>query len=181
MEDAEIAGLCLAGETRAFEHLVRKYQAPLLALSANILGDLEEARDITQDSFVQAFQSLAAFDAAKSFKTWLYTIAVRKCIDRKRKIRNFFRKMESLPARPDMSGPEANGPADRPRLSAELDGLLKRLSSKERTALVLSVVDGHTAGEIAPILNCSENTVRVHVFRAKAKLKKTAKEGKHAL
>jgi len=205
MNDAEIAARCLAGDKQAFEVLVRKYQAPLLALSMNILGNLEEARDVSQESFFRAFLNLGDFDHGKSFKNWLYTIAVHKCIDRKRRIRNLFQKMESLGkiSRPSASkfmdvprsfdhgsaghenessnSGETVDPTARHYFNHEMNDLLNGLGFKDRTALVLSIIDGYSAKEIARIMNCSENTVRVHIFRAKAKLRNALKENGNAL
>jgi RNA polymerase sigma-70 factor (ECF subfamily) len=204
MEDLEAVVRCLEGEKDAFEFLVRKYQAPLLALGANILGNLEEARDVTQDIFFLAYLKLGDFDRGRSFKNWLYAIAVHKCIDRRRRLRNFLRKVIG----PDGAAgawsvttahrqgadrehpPEAEGwqEVDPNRGSAgtglfgwRMDGLLRRLSLRERTALVLSVVDGYSAAEAGRIMNCSENTVRVHLFRARAKLREYWKENGDAL
>jgi RNA polymerase sigma-70 factor (ECF subfamily) len=204
MEDVEAVVRCLEGEKDAFEFLVRKYQAPVLALGANILGNLEEARDVAQEAFFQAFLKLEDFDRGRSFKTWLYAIAVHKCIDQRRRLRNFLRKVigpdgiagawsgTTDPRQGANRGhpPEAEGlreadpgggPAGTGLFGPRIDGLLKCLSLKERTALVLSAVDGYSAAEAGRIMDCSENTVRVHLFRARAKLRAYRRENGDAL
>lgn len=204
MEDVEAVVRCLEGEKDAFEFLVRKYQAPLLALGANILGNLEEARDVTQDIFFLAFLKLGDFDRGRSFKNWLYAIAVHKCIDRRRRLRNFLRKVvgpngtagawsgatalrqgvdrEHPPEADDSREADPDrGPAGACLFGRRMDHLLGRLSLKDRTALVLSAVDGYSAAEAGRIMNCSENTVRVHLFRARAKLRESRKENGDAL
>lgn len=193
MDDGEIIERCLEGDPEPFEALVRKYQAPLLAFCANILGDIEEARDISQESFLAAYRKLDSFDRGRDFRNWLYAIAAHKCIDRKRRLGIFFRKVVGLygagswpraglssrnasrirpdkaPASPE-SWPERKlGAAPR---GPEFDGLFGCLSPKERTALVLSAIDGCSAAEAARIMSCAENTVRVHIFRARVKLRK---------
>jgi RNA polymerase sigma-70 factor (ECF subfamily) len=190
MEDLEAVVRCLEGEKDAFEFLVRKYQAPLLALGANILGNLEEARDVTQDIFFLAFLKLGDFDRDRSFKNWLYAIAVHKCIDRRRRLRNFFHKAIG-PERtvgawagattPGQHADQDCSPDGTDPLGLRMDSLLRRLSLRERTALVLLVVDGYNAAETGQIMNCSENTVRVYLFRARAKLKEYRKEDGDAL
>lgn len=178
MEDTEVVSRCLNGEKEAFEVLVRKYQAPLLALSANILHDLEEARDVTQESFTKAFVNLGNFDHDRSFKSWLYSITVHECIDRKRRAGSFFRKMDGLGReagpRP-LPGPEGTGSTDH-----GLNRLLQALSARERTAVSLSFVEGYNAREIGQVMNCSEKTVRVHIFRSKSKLRRLLKENRYA-
>ena len=85
MDDNEIITRCLSGEMEAFELLVRKYQSSLLSLSWHIMGDKEEARDITQEAFIQSYKNLDRFDAGKSFKNWIFAIAYRRCLDRIKK------------------------------------------------------------------------------------------------
>jgi RNA polymerase sigma-70 factor (ECF subfamily) len=204
MEDVETVVRCLEGKTDAFEFLVRKYQTSLIALGANMLGDLEEARDVAQDTFFQAFLKLGDFDLGRSFKSWLYAIAVHKCIDRRRRMRNFLSKVAGpdgafgawAGARSGRQGPSPehpsegqdareadpdSGPVGTSPFGWEVDRLLERLSLKERTALILSAVDGYSAAEAAQIMNCSENTVRVHLFRARAKLREYGKENGDAM
>jgi RNA polymerase sigma-70 factor (ECF subfamily) len=80
MEDNKIISSCLSGEKEAFEMLIKKYQVPILHLAWRILGDKDEAKDATQDTFVQVFSNLNRFDRGMSFKNWLYSITYKRCL-----------------------------------------------------------------------------------------------------
>jgi len=96
MDDSKIISRCLSGEVEAFELIVKKYQANMLFLSWGILGDKEEAKDVTQEAFVQSYLNLSRFDRTRSFKSWLYSIAFKRCLDRIKKeksLREFIKKL----------------------------------------------------------------------------------------
>lgn len=76
----------------AFGLIVKKYQSTLLSISWNILRDMEEAKDSVQEAFLQAFQNLKKFDKKGSFKNWLFSIAYKRAIDRKRRMSFLFKK-----------------------------------------------------------------------------------------
>lgn len=168
MDENELIEKCLGGDMEAFESIVRKYQSFLFSLCWNILRNVDEAKDSVQEAFIQAFQNLQKFDQKRSFKNWLYSIAYRKAIDRKRKITSFIRKIEEI---------KRNSKESLVENRDEIWKLLENLNSKERTAILLQISEGFTAKEIGNVLGCSENTVRVHLFNARKKLKKLLKEG----
>ncbi len=161
---------CLAGELDAFETLVRRYQGSLIAVARRLLGDGDEALDAVQETFVQAFVNLHRFDPRRCFKTWLLAIGVKRCLDllKKRKtILNYFRqRTRELEGQPPGSG-DRRGIEE----SEIFSPLIRTLKPRERAALLLSVDEGYTAVEIAEVLKCSENTVRVHLYNARRKLK----------
>lgn len=171
MDEKEIISRCLSGEIEAFEMLVTKYQANILALSWSILRNREEAKDVTQEAFIQSYINLNSFDRAKSFKNWLYSIAYRRCLDRKRKEKssthfiNKMRKQEKL---------FDDDKSDKKRIedSDIFSPILRKLNEKERTVISLKMNEGYSEKEIAQVLGCAESTARVLFFNAKRKLKK---------
>ena len=180
MEDNQIISSCLSGEKEAFEMLVKKYQAPILHLAWRILGNKDEAKDATQDTFIQTFSNLDSFDRTKNFKNWLYSITYKRCIDRKRKEksqRNFmYRAAKEKPLYDrDRVHPE------RIEDSKVFSPALKELSTKERVAITLKINDAYSASEIANVLGCAESTARVYLFNAKKKLRKILQGKKHVL
>ncbi|MCP2618637.1 RNA polymerase sigma factor [Candidatus Aminicenantes bacterium AC-335-A11] len=153
--------------------LVKKYEKNVLCLAWNILGNREEAEDVTQETFIQAYLSLNRFDTKRSFKNWLYSIAYKRCIDRKRKEKSFYKFVKKF-----IYG-------EKLRINIEKEGieyserfapLLSKLNEKERTAIILKINEGYSAKEIAEVLNCAESTARVHLFNARRKLKKLLEE-----
>lgn len=176
MEENAIITRCLNGDTEAFEMIVTRYQEPLMALCWNILRNPEEARDTTQDTFVQAFRHLNRYDQVRSLKNWLYSIAYHRCLDKIRKHKSFQHYLKrGAPVEHDQRF--GNLPSsDNPEFSDEIQRLLGRLPQRERIALLLKVRDGYTAVEISQIFDCAESTARVYLFNARRRLKKWLKE-----
>ena len=170
MDDAEAVARCLAGETVAFEEIVNRYQPKLLAFAWTVLGNKEEARDAVQDVFVQAYLHLSRYDPAKSFKNWIYSIAYHWCLNKKKREKFFRTYLQTFSRKePPFHGTSRSGPTEGVE---DLARLFRKLSEKERLALSLNVNEGYTAAEIGEIIGCSESTARVHLFRAKKKLRR---------
>lgn len=160
--------LCRAGNREAFEILVNRYESHVKALAWNIVGNPDEALEISQEAFLQAFKNLHLFDISKNFKNWLLGITVKRSLDKLRKRKSFWnffnRYVLEAPLTKEEIRPIEESPIFHP--------LLKRLNERERIALSLQINENYTAGEIGKILACSENSVRVLLFKARKKLKK---------
>jgi RNA polymerase sigma factor (sigma-70 family) len=167
-EEKQVIAMCLAGDIETFAMLVNRYEANVKALAWNITGSSEDAREISQDTFLQAFQNLRLFDQNKPFKNWILGITIKRSLDKIRKQKtflNFFKQYSrEVPTAKEEIRPIEESPIFHP--------LLKRLNERERTALSLQVNENYTAKEIGQLLNCSENSVRVTLFKAKKKLRK---------
>lgn len=157
--------------------LVTKYQANILTLCWSILGDKEEAKDVTQEAFIQAYLNLHRFDMTRSFKNWLYSIAYRKCIDRKRKEKSAIKFLKST-AKVARLNSDCKKEERRIEDSEVFSSIMNKLNAKEQTAISLKVNEGYLAREIAEVLDCAESTVRVLLFNAKRKLKRLLEERK---
>ena len=175
MEENEIISRCLNGDTEVFEMIVTRYQEPLMALCWSILRNPEEARDATQDAFVQALRHLDRYDRSRSLKNWLYSIAYHRCLDKIRKEKSFMHYMRKGGALQHPHGAGGDQDPD-PDFSDGINRLLGRLPDRERIALLLKVRDGYTAVEIAQIFDCAESTARVYLFNARRRLRKWLKE-----
>src|SRR5690625_1049522 len=81
MTDAELVAKVVAGERREFAVLVERYQRDIYNLAYRSTYNRHDAEDITQETFLRAFRSLAKYDTTRSLRTWLYTIAVNICRD----------------------------------------------------------------------------------------------------
>ena len=178
MDDREAVSCCLAGDHKAFEILVNKYQANVLTFAGIILGDREEAKDISQEAFIHAFLSLKLFNKNKSFRNWLYAIAYSKCIDIKRREKLFSKYLKS-------SAKENYHHKGKIELKKRLDEsdllgpVLQKLSQRERIAVLLQMNEGCSTQEIAEILLCSESTARVTLHNAKNKIRKLLGENEN--
>lgn len=170
-DEIQLIQTCLQGSRNHFEPLVKKYQSPVIALAVNILGNHDDALDIAQETFVQAFTNLYRFDTQRNFKSWLLGIAAKRCLDHLKKQRSFLNYFLKHPKQFHL---DANISIDRKAIeeSETFRPLLKKMKNNERVALVLKINESYSAKEIADVLNCSESTARVHLFNAKQKLKK---------
>jgi RNA polymerase sigma-70 factor (ECF subfamily) len=172
MDENETISRCLAGDEEEFELIVNRYQKQILHLSWSILGDQDEAKDAAQEAFVRSFLRLKTFDRKRSFKTWLFTIAYNRCMDKLREKKSRLRVFEKAGQEGSLTAHQEN-PEKKVEESEQFVRLLKGLNEKERTALSLKVIQGYSAREISEVLDCKESTVRVYLFNARRKLKKS--------
>ena len=153
----------------SFGSIVETYRSQVMALAVNILRNKEDAEDAAQDTFIQVFRHFADYDAERSFKTWIFTIVHRRCLDTLRKKKRFRLAFDRMKRDLDESVRNTHGiPVSENGLPADLLG---NLSPKERSALSLWANEGFTSREISEVLGCSEGTARVHLFAARKKIK----------
>ncbi len=171
MDENETISRCLAGDREIFEVLVNKYQAQILYLTWSILGDKDEAKDVTQEAFIRSFLRLKTFDRKRKFKTWLFTIAYNRCMDKLREKKSRSHAIDKIGMERPLTRHQEN-PEKKVEACDQYAWLLKKLNKKERTALTLKAIEGYSSREISEVLGCKESTVRVYLFSAKRKLKK---------
>jgi RNA polymerase sigma-70 factor (ECF subfamily) len=169
MDEKQLIEACLQGNMEDFRVIVEKYSAPAMAMAMNILGNRADAEDACQEAFIQVFRNLARFDVKRSFKSWLYAILYRRCLDQLRRRRRSFglvkkMQLEALPAK-------TRNPDPLPEDKSLPSRLLDHLRPKERIVLSLWANEGYTAQEISEVLRCSSSTARVYLFQARKKIK----------
>jgi len=176
MEDTEVISLCKKGDKEAFGLLVKKYQTSILSFTWSILKDKEKARDVTQDSFLQAYRNLDKIDPSKSFKNWLFTIASNKSLDYLRKEKSILKTVQNFIFQRD--NPVNQNEMERSVLvhRGKLINWMDKLNDRERIFLHLKIQEGYTSPEIAEIFKCAESTVRVYIMNARKKLQNYFKE-----
>lgn len=162
--DFEVIRRVLHGETPAFEFLVRRYQQTILRLTRRMTRNAEDAEDLAQDAFVQAYRSLASFHGQSSFSTWLYRIAVNLCLNYLRATR----REDPMEVKGNL--PDAREDSLARLLAAERDRALaaaiEELPPRQRATLTLRVYQGLGHREIAEILDCAEGTAKANYFHA---------------
>jgi RNA polymerase sigma-70 factor (ECF subfamily) len=160
------------GDERAFEEIMLASERRVSLLAWRILGDAEEVKEATQETFLRVFRHLQRFDERLDFFGWLFRIAVNVCrdIEKRRRRRWIFAPFDQA-----MSIASSHRSADDTIAANDDAALLTRaidaLPAKERLAVILREVDELTTGEAATILGISPATVRVQVSRARAKLR----------
>ena len=162
--DEELARKAQAGCSASFEELVHRYEARLFRFVANNCRSPSDAQEVTQDAFVSAYRSLEKFDAGRSFATWLFTIARRKCIDHYRSVRHA--SGNAMPEEVDENDP-AELLAQR-EAEGGLWQLAKRvLPSLQFEALWLRHAEDMSVAEVAQVLHRTKIHVKVLLFRAR--------------
>ena len=166
--DSEIIEQCRRGDKGAFRAVVQAFKPMIYSLSLKMLADVEEAKDIVQETFIKAWQSIGSFDGRYSFSTWLYTIASRLCIDRIRKLRF----IEPLPDDITVFEGYASDPDPERQLeSSEWVSVIKvlagKLSSKQRLVFTLSQLEGLETEEITRITGMDANQIKSNLSLAR--------------
>lgn len=172
LSDEEIARRVVAGEAELFELLLRRYNQRLYRVVRGIVPDDAEAEDVLQDAWVRAFAHLATFRGEARFSTWLARIAAHEAFARAKRRRRFVglepEAEESLRAS-ELADPE------RAAASLELRRVLERVVGAMppgyRSVFMLREVEGLSTAETAACLELSEETVKVRLHRAKARLR----------
>ena len=174
--DQELIAECLSGQTHAFGDLVTRYQNRLFNTLVGVLGSVEDAHDVAQEAFVNAFQKLNTFRGHSAFYSWLFRIALNSAVSQKRKQR----AVVSIDAAREQSGDEPidRHPAARPEHALETNerqiavrGALAELAEEFRTALILKEMEDMSYEEISEIVGCPIGTVRSRIHRARAELR----------
>lgn len=175
---AEIRALVRAAATSdaaAFRRLVELHMRALYAHSYRLLGDRDEADDVTQETFVRAWSALDRYDERYTFYTWLRTIATRLALNvlakRRRRRTEGGEVFESVAesAADPRPGPEAKAEAS--ELGTRLSAALGELPDEQRTVLVLRAQEGMSYAEIASALAIPVGTVMSRLARARERLR----------
>ncbi len=185
-DDAQLITQALAGQPAAFGQLVQKYQDRLFNTVVHVVGNAEDAKDVVQEAFVQAFLKLESFQGASAFYTWLYRIAFNAAITHRRH-RGAMRSAEqnSVAAGNPRSAAEAaprsvvEGPCERlerEERCRQVRQAISQLAEEHRVVLVLREMDGCCYETIAEILDLPVGTVRSRLHRARMQLRELLKE-----
>lgn len=164
LSDQDLARQTRSGSLEAFEELVLRYENRVFAFVSRLCGDAMAAREITQDTFLKAFQAIARYDDRRSFAAWLFTIARRKSIDHHRAA--WPSADESLPELADLKDP-AELMARREEVEALWDLARRGLSTAQFQALWLRYAADLSIAEIAQVLRKTRTHVKVLLFRAR--------------
>lgn len=173
-DDAQLVEATLGGDRCAYGGLVERYQDRLISAVTRFLGSREDAHDVVQEAFVQAYLKLDSFRGASAFYTWLYRIAFNLAMSHARRRR----VTHSLDAARDGFGSEPMDTADGPdagllrdERAALVHAALARLDDEFRQVVVLRELEGSSYDEIAEILDVPIGTVRSRLFRARVQLR----------
>ncbi|MFH1143954.1 MAG: RNA polymerase sigma factor [Candidatus Eisenbacteria bacterium] len=172
MTDAELVTLSQQGDLRAFNELAGRANDGLYRFVRRMLGNSEDARDLSQEALIKAYVNIGRLRDPEKFAAWLHHIALNLC-------RDWHRAAHSRPVLQSFEGdlgPESEASLasgrdasfepvlERERVLGTLQGLLERLSLEQRTAILLREYQGFTSQEIAEITGVPAATVRTRIF-----------------
>ena len=176
--DAELIHRVLEGDDTAFSALVRKYQRSVHALAWRKIGDFHIAEDITQDTFLKAYQRLSMLKEPQRFASWLYVITANHCKAWLRKKRLWTQSLEDTSSgqleKATYSGHiiEENEQMTEETQREVVKKLLAKLQESDRTVITLYYLGGMTYEEISNFLGVSVGAIKSRLHRARQRLKK---------
>ena len=181
MTDQELAARARDGDQDAFEQLVRDNEKRIYTLALRMTGSREDALDLAQDAFFQAWKALPTFQGESSFATWLYRLATNLCLDH---LRTQKRRTQSMGPAHSLDD-EENGPVQvadqqlQPQEAVErserrraLERGLASLPDHHRQVLIMRELSGLSYQEIAQVLDLDLGTVKSRIARARLSLRK---------
>jgi RNA polymerase sigma-70 factor (ECF subfamily) len=185
-EDLRCVADAREGRSEAFGDIVKRYQDRIFNTIYRLLGDYQEAKDLTQQAFLKAYMSLDKFRGNSSFYTWLYRIGVNTALDeRKKRSRNPQVLSESFAMSADedarrLDGSDGSGDPGERVLSREREAAvasaIAALDEIHRTVLVLRDIEGMDYEEIAEVVPCPRGTVKSRLHRARLMLREKLKD-----
>jgi RNA polymerase sigma-70 factor (ECF subfamily) len=168
--DISLMGLIKKGDAKAFELLVARHQRTVYNLAQRFLNDSDEAEDLTQDVFIRIYKAAATYTPDAKFTTWLYTIVKNLCFNVLRS-----RRQTVIVSVDDESMPELPAKNEDPveritrqQVREKVIHAVGKLPENMRLVVILSKYHGLSYDEIAGIMGCSVNAIKLRVHRAKA-------------
>jgi RNA polymerase sigma-70 factor (ECF subfamily) len=178
-DDAEVVRQCRLGNEQAYRQLIERYQPRIYSLAVRMVGQAQDAEDVTQETFVRMFRAIDRYDPARPFAAWLFTIASRLCIDHIRRRRS----------RPISLVQRETGSQDEHLIEVEDTGLkpdeiVSRAEEEQRAHTLVDSLPPHyrivvmlrhqqdlSYEEISQVLHLPLGTVKARIHRARALLK----------
>jgi len=187
-DDLEYVIACQKGDTEAFSVLVERHSKKMLNIVFRMLGDYDEACDVTQEAFLAAFRSIGKFKAEAKFSTWLYRIMVNYTKNRLKQRQNLSRRESALldglsdvqgDCKTCLAASSEGHPGEileRRELEAQVQECISALEGEQREVLVMRDIQGFSYEEIRDILQIPDGTVKSRLSRARLALKDCLKK-----
>ena len=179
--DSELVINTLEGNTASFGTLVERYKNRVYNIAYRMLNNVEDAKDISQETFISAYKSLHNFDTQRRFGPWIFQIANNLCIDflRRRKYQSvsldengaYLDEEDNFIQIPDKS-PNPHKLVENAELKEVMERAISELPAKYRIVVMLRYIEDFTYSEIADALDISVDTIKTHLHRGREMLKK---------
>jgi RNA polymerase sigma-70 factor (ECF subfamily) len=167
-DDRQLVRTIREGDPEAFEQLVRRKTSKVYALCFRVIGNAEDAKDISQLVFIKLWENLEKYDPTYAFDTWLYRMVTNVAIDFMRNKQSRENAVNSNLRLVKTSADAEQGVIiQRKEIENVFNAISSCLSPKQKTIFVMNQMDDLPSAEIARILGCRESTVRNHLFNAR--------------
>ena len=164
LPDRDLIRRTLGGDAQAFDLLVRRYQEPIFRLTHRMTRNAEDAKDLAQEAFVQAYRNLGSFRQEARFSTWLYRIAMNLCLTHRKTA------AREAPDEPDDRLRDERDDSLTTLVATEraqaVEAAIAALPPQQQATLTLRVQHGLSHREIAEVLGCAEGTAKANYFHA---------------
>jgi RNA polymerase sigma-70 factor (ECF subfamily) len=169
--DKETIARAAAGDPRAFEVIVRRFERPVYALAHRLTGDADLARDVCQEVFLRLYRNLDRYDPSRPFAPWFLKLATNFALNAREHAR--IRRAAPLPGLPaDPTADAASDLAAREEARAAVRHAVAALDVRYAGVVALFYLSGLTVSEIASRLDLPAGTVKIRLHRAREILKK---------
>ncbi len=172
-EERELIRRCQTGDVDAFQDLVGRYEKKVYWIAFNLVGDVEDARDLAQEAFLRVFKAIERFKLQYNFYTWLYRIVVNLSIDHLRKKGKQQKlSLDECPVDPPVgehASPERH--LNNVELRGGIQDVLDSLPAKYKTVIVLRDIHEMSCADIAKIIHCTGATTRWRLHKAREMFK----------
>ena len=163
-DDAAVVARCLTGQPDAYEVIVRRHQRGLFNVALRMLGNYEDAKDVTQDTFLKAYAHLDSFDPGQRFFSWIYRILKNECL-------NILRaRRPSQPVSLDLPAGDAVDPVEDGERQQAVQAALLTLPADYREVVVLRHFTDLSYDDIAATLGIPAKTVKSRLYTARQQL-----------
>ena len=167
-DDRQLVETIRGGDPDAFEVLVRRKTSKVYSLCYRIIGNSEDAKDISQLVFIKLWENLEKYDPQYAFDTWLYRMVTNVAIDFMRNKQSRENAVNSNLRLVKTSSEADQGTiVQRKEVESVFNSVSQVLSPKQKTIFVMNQMDDLSSSEIAKVLGCRESTVRNHLFNAR--------------
>jgi len=177
VDDRQLVEKFRGGDATAFEQLVRRKTSKVYGLCYRIIGNAEDAKDISQLVFIKLWENLNKYDPHFAFDTWLYRMVTNVAIDFLRNKQSRENAVNSnLRLVRTSSDAEQGVVVQRKEIENVFNAVSAVLSPKQKTIFVMREMDDLSSSEIAKVLGCRESTVRNHLFNARKLMQQQLKK-----
>ncbi len=175
-----LLGLSQKGDIEAFEMLMEKYQKKVFNIALRLLGNHDDANEVTQEVFIRIFKSMGSFKGESQISTWIYRIATNACLDELRKRKNkwimsldeeYHKENGDYIIQVEDDKPTPDVILEQKTLKSAVNNAIDKLSEKYKLIIVLRDIQGFSYEEISEIVKTPVGTVKSRINRARLQLK----------